>query len=110
MSNEDINLFTDSAGGCSLGFGAYFGGKWAFGQWPQAWVENGITDDITVLEFFPILVSLHIWGKHLRNKKIVFRCGNIAVVHIVNSITSKSKRVMTLKSFHSLMPGNEYCL
>lgn len=96
VSNDDIQLFTDSAGGSDLGFGAYFAGKWTQGSWPLAWVETGITADITVLELFPLLVSLHAWGDLLRNKKIVFRVDNYAVVHIVNSMTSKSDRVMTI--------------
>ena len=45
---------------------------------------------------FPILVSLHIWGAQLQNKKIVFHCDNLASVHIVNSMTSKNDRVMTI--------------
>ena len=96
ISNDDIQLFTDSAGGPDLGFGAYFVGKWAQGAWPQSWVDKGITADITVLELFPLLVSLHTWGDELRNKKIVFRVDNIAVVHIINTMTSKSDRVMTV--------------
>lgn len=59
-------------------------------------MEKGITEDITVLELFPLLVSLQIWGNDLRNKKILFRVDNLAVVHIVNSMTSKSDRVMTI--------------
>ena len=96
VSNEDIQLFTDSAGGSNLWFGAYFAGKWAYAPWPQSWVDQSIIDDITVLEMFPLLVSLHIWGEDLRNKKIVFRCDNLASVHIVNSMTSKNDRVMTI--------------
>ena len=96
VANEDIQLFTDSAGSSNLGFGAYFGSKWCYGAWPEAWITQGITDDITVLELFPLLVSLHIWGSELRNKKLLFRVDNLAVVHIVNSMTSKSDNVMTI--------------
>ena len=96
VTNEDVQLYTDSAGGCGLGFGAFFAGKWAAAPWPQSWIDLGITEDITVLELFPLLVCIHIWGPELRNKKIVFRCDNLAVVHIVNSMTSKSDKVMTI--------------
>ena len=96
VANEDIQLFTDSSGCANLGFGAYFGEKWTYGPWPPAWVDRGITEDITVLELFPLLVSLYIWGNDLRNKKILFRVDNLAVVHIVNSMTSKSDHVMTI--------------
>ena len=96
LSNEDIQLFTDSAAGNGCGFGIYFDGKWTYSAWAAHWRERGITSDITVLEFFPLLVSLYIWGEKLRNKKILFRCDNSAVVHIINSSTSKSKMVMVL--------------
>ena len=64
-----------------LGYWAYFAGKYLF--------DMGITDDITVLELFPIHASLHIWGSDLGFKKIMFRMNNMAVVHIVNTMTSK---------------------
>ena len=96
IANEDIQLFNDSAGSSNLGFGAYFGIKWTYGAWPESLIVKGITEDITVLELFPLLVALQIWGDDLRNKKILFRVDNLAVVHIVNSMTSKSDNVMTI--------------
>ncbi|MES9881411.1 MAG: reverse transcriptase domain-containing protein [Sedimenticola sp.] len=96
VTNEDMELFTDSAAGVGLGFGIYFGGKWAYAPWPEEWHDKGFTRDITVLELFPLLVSLYIWGSHLQNKKILFRCDNMAVVAIVNTMTSKSEEVMVL--------------
>lgn len=96
VSNEDMELFTDSAAGEGLGLGIYFSGKWACAQWPEEWHASGYTGDITVLELFPILVALYIWGEALRNKKVCFRSDNMAVVHIINSMTSKSDMVMVL--------------
>ena len=61
VSNEDVQLFTDSAGGSDLGFGIYFQGQWACDQWPQNWCNAGITENITFLELFPIVVALYIW-------------------------------------------------
>lgn len=92
--NASVQLFTDSAGG--FGFGAYFQGHWCSGGWPQKWRQDNITSDITLLELFPIFVSLHVWGEQLRDKKIIFNCDNAAVVHILNSCSSKSERVMIL--------------
>lgn len=96
VSNEDVQLYTDSAAGPGLGFGIYFHGKWAFDKWPDFWRKAGLTDDITVLELFPILVSLHLWGDSLRNKKIRFICDNLAVTQILNSMTSRSDNIMCL--------------
>ena len=69
---------------------------WTYGIWPQEWFRLGITKDITVLELFPILVAIEVWGQYLCNKKILFKCDNQAVCHILNSLTSKSDYVMVL--------------
>jgi hypothetical protein len=93
-SDISLQLFTDASGG--KGFGAYFQGEWAAAEWPGSWQDAGMLDDITFLEFFPILTATAIWGARLRNKKIVFRCDNEAVVGIINKQSSKSPRVMEL--------------
>ncbi|XP_053376811.1 uncharacterized protein LOC128547723 [Mercenaria mercenaria] len=96
LSNVDMNLYTDSAGGPNLGFGIYFQGQWSYAPWPADWHSADITKDITALELFPILVSLHIWGSQFQNKKIKFNCDNMAVVHIINTMTSRSDNVMCI--------------
>ncbi|XP_053374216.1 uncharacterized protein LOC128546843 [Mercenaria mercenaria] len=93
QENQDIHLFTDSSG---KGYGIFLNGSWANSVWPESWVINGITKDITVLELFPILASVFLWPAELANKKILFRCDNMSVCHIINKMTSKSKPVMTL--------------
>jgi hypothetical protein len=77
-------------------FSIYFHGKWAQGCWPKEWADNGILADITFLELFPVVISVHIWGIHLKNKRIMFNVDNQAVVAIINKKSSKSNRVMTL--------------
>jgi len=95
-TNADVCLFTDSSAADDKGFGAYFHGQWTNDTWPKSWIEQGRTRDITLLEYFPILVSLYIWGDHLRNKKVLFRCDNNAVVQVINSQTTKSTELMVL--------------
>ena len=94
VSSADVELYTDSAG--SIGFGIYFAGKWTCGAWPADWHDSGRTRDITVLELFPIVVLLCLWGAELHNKKIMFQCDNAAVVCAINTMTSKSDNVMIL--------------
>ena len=96
VSNAHIQLFTDSLGKRRNGFGTCLGNQWAYAKFPDSWYQRDMLGDITFLEFFPILVSVYIWGNQLRNKKIIFRCDNKSVCHIINSLTSKSGRVMTL--------------
>jgi hypothetical protein len=95
-SNSDIQLFTDSAGQSNLGCGIYFNGRWAFMQWPQQWKDTDILKDITFLEIIPIALACFLWSEHFRSMRIQFSCDNMAVVHILNSKSSKSNRVMAL--------------
>ena len=83
-----LNLYTDAAG--SLGFGAVFGCDWFYGGWPENWKQF----NITILEFYPIVVSVLVWGHNMRNKRITFCTGNAALVDIINKATSRDVIVM----------------
>jgi hypothetical protein len=94
LSNEDMELCTDAA--ASIGMGIYMGGKWAQAKWGTHFPNETATNNITFLEYFPILVALHIFSEKIQNKKIMFHCDNAAVVEIINKQTSKCPRVMDL--------------
>lgn len=49
---------------------------------------------ITVKELFPIVVAIEIWG-HLSNCSIMFLSDNLAVVHIINKMSSKDSMIMS---------------
>ena len=89
-TSKTLKLFTDAAG--SLGYAAIFGKHWFFGEWPAVWK----TFNITILEFFPIVLAIEIWGPLMRNKCIVFFSDNQAVVEIINKQTSKDRSIMVL--------------
>ena len=90
ISSTTLELFTDAAG--SKGYGAVFGKKWFFGSWPESWGSL----NITFLEFFPIVIALHIWGRSMANKCTCFVTDNSALVDIINRQTSKHKLIMLL--------------
>ncbi|XP_062568785.1 uncharacterized protein LOC134230935 [Saccostrea cucullata] len=96
VDSHTVQLFTDSAEGEWGGFGIYFGGKWAGGQWPQHWGSEGTLRDMTFLELFPALVALTLYNKYLQNTRLLFHIDNMSVVHIINNSTSKSDRVMNI--------------
>jgi len=96
VSNQTLELFTDSAGGQRKCFGIYFQGQWGHGRWPQDWIYKDFLSDITFLEMFPVVVVIEIWSDKLQNKKVLFRVDNEAVVYILNKNTSKSPLVMPL--------------
>ena len=52
LNSSKLNLFTDASG--AHGFGAIFGSYWCYGKWPANWEYQ----NIAVLEFYPIVLSL----------------------------------------------------
>lgn len=87
-NSEHLNLFTDASG--SLGFGAIFGSKWCYGSWPIEWTSF----NIAVLEFYPIVLSLCLWGELMRNRCILVFTDNEAIVHAINKQSCKDKHLM----------------
>lgn len=90
VTSTTLELFTYAAG--SKGYGAVFGRKWIYGAWPESWSSL----NITFLEFFPIVIALHIWGPTMANKCVCFVTDNSALVEVINRQTSKHKLIMLL--------------
>ncbi len=83
-----LNLYTDAA--ASLGFGAIFGPYWYYGSWPEHWKSL----NIAVLEFYPIVLSVPLWGDLMRNQRIIFFTDNAALVDVINKTTSRDPVIM----------------
>ena len=92
-TNESLNLFTDSCGSC--GGGAFFDNHWAVLKWPSTW-DASVRRDITFLEMVPILMAIWVWSNYFTAKKLLIHTDNMALVHILNTQTSKSVNVMSL--------------
>ena len=85
---DPLTLYTDSSG--AIGFGAIFGNNWCHGIWPKEWQYQ----NIAVLEFYPIVLSLYLWGSDMSNKCITFFTDNNALVSVINRCTCKDKLLM----------------
>lgn len=94
VTNEELELSTDASG--SVGFGAYFQGSWCAERWPVSWVEAGLCANLVLLELFPIVVALFIWGERFRDKRVKFHCDNMGVVMAINQQTANSPPVVAL--------------
>lgn len=66
----------------------FFAGRWAHSKWPTHWVFSDVIRDITLLELFPVYVSLLLWHPWLSNKRILFHIDNMAVVQVINTLSS----------------------
>ena len=75
-SSSKLDLYTDASG--ALGFGTIFGSRWCYGKWPATWSYC----DIAILEFYPIVLSLYLWGHVMRNRCIRFFTDNESLVHV----------------------------
>lgn len=85
-----LKLYTDAAG--SKGYGALFGRRWFYGEWPANWKSL----NIAFLEFFPITISLRVWGCQMSNQCVSLFTDNAALVDIINRQTSKHPMIMIL--------------
>ena len=88
--NPDICIFSDASG--SWGCGAFWDRSW----FQYRWSPTTSTFNITIKELLPIVVAAAIWGHHWEGKSICCQCDNEAVVHIINTGTSRDPVVMSL--------------
>lgn len=86
----DFDLFTDSAQ--TLGYGALCGKDWFYGEWPKAWKDL----NITLLELYPIVIAIQLWGATFANKRIILHTDNMALTYIINKLSSPDKKIMAL--------------
>ena len=84
-----INLGSDAS---SKGLGACFGDQWIQAAYTGDWV--GLP--IHVLELYPLLVLIVMFGEKLRNNSVLFLCDNQAVVDIIKSQSSSCPNVMKI--------------
>jgi hypothetical protein len=88
QNSSKLNLFTDAAGG--IGFDAIFGTEFCHGFWPDHWRHR----NIAILEFYPIVLSLYLWGHKMANHSKLFFTDNEALVHVINKQSCKDKALM----------------
>ena len=88
--SHTLQLYTDSTS--SIGFGAVFGTHWSHSLWPTTWNSY----NIVILELFPIVIAVHIWGPYMADKCVIFYSDNATVVDIINKQTSKDTAIMVL--------------
>ena len=87
-NSNKLNLFTDASG--SIGFGAIFGSEWCYGKWPDNWLHR----NIAILEFYPIVLSLCLWGYKMQNHSVLFFTDNESLVHVINKQSCRDKSLM----------------
>lgn len=90
LTNDTLQLHTDAAS--TLGYGALFQDRWFNGLFPSEWKVY----HISVLEFYPIILSLTVWGHLWKNHSILFFTDNEALVPVINKQTSKDTTLLLM--------------
>ena len=65
----------------------------------KKWHNSDILRDMIFLEMLLIALAICVWHKEFHNKKILFHVDNMAVVFILNSMSTKSDRVLKVLRF-----------
>lgn len=84
----DLEVVSDASG--SLRFGAYLNGAW----FSSSWSYSQQSQSIAYKELFQVVLAARVWGAQWSRQHISFRCDNEAMVHILNSRTSKVFELM----------------
>ena len=61
---------------------------------PRGFLEHGNNLNITILELYPIVLSVLLFGDKMRNERITFFIDNATLVDIINKATSHDATVM----------------
>ena len=86
--SQVLDMYSDASRNFELGFGAYCGPEWTFAQWNRRFMER-CEPSIEFLELYTVAVAVLNWIKLFNNKRVTLFCDNEAVVHMINSSTSK---------------------
>lgn len=89
-AGDCLELYTDASG--RVGYGAVYDKEWFWGTWPPSWYSL----NIAVLELFPIVAAVEVWGEEWANRSVCFFTDNEALVPVINKQTSREPHLMAL--------------
>lgn len=64
--------------------GAFWNGHWSASAWHYTWKSRGLMTNILLLELFPVIEVLELWGSHLDNRQILLHSDNKCIVFAIN--------------------------
>ena len=96
-SATEIGFYSNVSANPDLGFGAILKNSWIKGTRPKGFI-NEEKPSIEFLELFALAAGILSWQgrEELRNKKIILHCDNMAMVHMVNNMSSGCKYCMVI--------------
>ena len=86
----DMEVISDASG--SVGFGALSSGTWFYGSW----VAPQVSLSIAYKALFQVVIAAVVWGATWLHQHVLLPSYNEAVVHIINTRSSKVPVLMHL--------------
>ena len=94
-SSMDIGFYSDASVAEVLGLGAILQNQWIRGDWTSDFIRKA-KPSIEYLELYALCAGVIAWESQLVDGHFCVHCDNIAVVHMVNKLTSGCKNCMFL--------------
>ena len=94
VNAHEIGWCTDAAKAAGKDFGGHVDSHWFAGLWEESFLEKD--PSIESLELYAVAVSVLLWTKIFKNKRIMLLCDNESVVCMINKQSSKCKNCMVL--------------
>ena len=97
VTARDICFFSDASAAKDKGFGCLLNTHWIRGDWGVHFIEV-CRPSIEYLELYALCAGVFTRESHdeLKNSRIMVFCDNMAVVHMINGMTSSCKNCMFL--------------
>ncbi len=89
LSSTVLQCYTDAS---NMGYGLVFGHKWVYGSFPDSWSRL----NIALREAYPVMLLFEMFGQELKQKKLILKIDNEALVSMLNDTTSKNPSIMVL--------------
>ena len=86
-ASVSVSVATDAS---LKGFGGHWGTRYIMGEFPKEWVSL----DIEALEMYAVLATVGSYSEDFKDRVVLLHCDNEALVHCLNKLTSKNRRVM----------------
>ena len=93
LTSVDVGFYSDASG--KIGYGCILQDRWCRGDWDPNFIKNE-EPSIEYLELFALTAGIFTWAHLLKNKRIMLHCDNMAVVNMINNMTSSCKNCMIL--------------
>ena len=91
----EIVFTSDASASPVLGYGCMFNEHWMYGQWDETFIRQE-EPSIEYLELYALYGGILTWENEIKDCWFTVHCDNVAMVHMINSLSSKCKNCMVL--------------